>query len=359
MNTKDVFLNISDIASYIGQNKWDFTTPFTRLWKRADKATYNSLISECSEEIEETKQQLKHVDVQIQELQNMLDCKQITKRQFALKAKPFLQEQDNLKETINKKETKLDKVHLAPNQIVEKHLDEANLKLIKEGTGTTSEKQEQMKQVLSEKGLQSLEKDVEGYINRSHGVRLEDSAVKMFERKMNVELDVSQKFNKKLLRTGNTTSFNWYVCGKVDGLYIDYSNYSNSYIVEVKNRTKSFFTSLRDYEKTQIQLYMWMLGIPHAKLVEKYDNKIRITDISYDKSYIEEIISDLIYFSELFENNFLNSSNQNKLDFIKLDDTQKQHFLHNLYLSKISQRKFDLMNEMDDSDDIDCLVEDD
>lgn len=358
MNSKDIYLNISDIASYIGQNKWDFTTPFTRLWKRADKHVYNSLINDCNNTIEEKKQELKNVDLQIDELQKQLDSKQITKRQFALKAKPFLHEQEFLKNEIGIVETKVDKVNLAPNQIVEKHLDEANIKIMKEGTASTSEKQEQMKQVLSEKGLQNLEKDVEGYINRHHGVRLEDNAIKMFEKKMNVTLDVSQKFNKKLLRTGNTTEFNWYVCGKLDGLYIDYSNYSDSYIVEVKNRTKAFFTSLRDYEKTQIQLYMWMLGIPHAKLVEKYNNKIRITDIAYDNMYIEEILSDLMYFTELFENNFLNGSNQTKINFINFDDSQKQHFLHNLYLSKILQRKLDAIYEDDDSD-IDCLVDDD
>lgn len=359
MNTKDIYLNISDIASYIGQNKWDFTTPFTRLWKRADKEIYNSIILDCNNEIEEKKKELKNVETKVEELQNLLDTKQITKRQFALKVKPFLQEQEILKNEVITSETKIDKVKLAPNQIVEKHLDEANLKIIQEGTASTSEKQEQMKKVLSDKGLQNLEKDVEGYINRHHGVRLEDTAIKMFEKKMNVNLDVSQKFNKKLLRTGNTTAFNWYVCGKVDGLYIDYSNYLNSYIVEVKNRTKSFFTSLRDYEKTQIQLYMWMLGISHAKLVEKYDNKIRITEISYDTDYIQEILSDLMYFTELFENDFLNGDTTTKLQFIKMEDTHKQHFLHKLYLSKIMQRKLDQMNSMEEDSEIDCLVDDD
>lgn len=357
MNNKDIFLNISDIASYIGQNKWDFTTPFNRLWKRSDKENYKYCMEQFNNEIDNQKEKLKLVENDLQELQNKLDTKQITKRQFALKAKPYLQEQEALNNVITKIETKYDKVHLAPNQIVEKHLDQENLKLIKEGTGSTSEKQEQIKQVLEEKGLQSLEKDVSSYINRSHGVRLEDSAIKMFEKRMNVELDVSQKFNKKLLKSNSSTKFNWYVCGKVDGLYIDYADYSKSYVVEVKNRTKSFFSSLRDYEKTQIQLYMWMLGMQHAKLVEKYDNKIRITEIKYDPSYIEELLGDITYFTELFENDFLNSNIENKLKFVNYDDRQKQNFLYGLYLTKIAERK--IINTMDSDDEMDCLVDDD
>ena len=37
MNKQKVFLYTSDIASYIGQNKWDYVTPFERLCKRCDK----------------------------------------------------------------------------------------------------------------------------------------------------------------------------------------------------------------------------------------------------------------------------------------------------------------------------------
>ena len=44
MNKQKVFLYTSEIASYIGQNKWDYVTPFERLWKRCDKDNYNFIL---------------------------------------------------------------------------------------------------------------------------------------------------------------------------------------------------------------------------------------------------------------------------------------------------------------------------
>ena len=42
MNPENVFLNSSDIAAFIGQNKWDIVTPFERLWKKCDKSGYKN-----------------------------------------------------------------------------------------------------------------------------------------------------------------------------------------------------------------------------------------------------------------------------------------------------------------------------
>lgn len=36
----DIYINCSDISSFIGQNKWDYWTSFIRLWKRVDKDGY-------------------------------------------------------------------------------------------------------------------------------------------------------------------------------------------------------------------------------------------------------------------------------------------------------------------------------
>ena len=36
----DIYINCSDISSFIGQNKWDYWTSFIRLWKRVDSKAY-------------------------------------------------------------------------------------------------------------------------------------------------------------------------------------------------------------------------------------------------------------------------------------------------------------------------------
>ena len=42
---KKLFLFTSDIAAFIGQNEYDFVTPFERLWKRCDPDGYNKIIN--------------------------------------------------------------------------------------------------------------------------------------------------------------------------------------------------------------------------------------------------------------------------------------------------------------------------
>jgi antitoxin component YwqK of YwqJK toxin-antitoxin module len=107
--------------------------------------------------------------------------------------------------------------------------------------------------------------------------------------------------------------------------------------VEVKNRTKSFFATLRDYEKTQIHLYMWMTGFSKAKLVEKHNEKIRVTEIYNNVDYTQEILEYLVIFITNFENNFLLNEDK-KLEYILLDNDQKQVFLKKLYLNDIFKR---------------------
>ena len=95
----------------------------------------------------------------------------------------------------------------------------------------------------------NLIKETESFINKTHGTLKEESAIEIYEKKFNVKLNTNQEFYKCSLDNLDTSQFEWYIGGKVDGLYIDNNDRSKSYIVEVKNRTKGFFSTLRDYEK--------------------------------------------------------------------------------------------------------------
>lgn len=54
----------------------------------------------------------------------------------------------------------------------------------------------------------------------------------MFEEKYNTILDTSQIYYKHLVY--NTSNYNWYIGGKMDGLYIDIDDSENNYVVELK-----------------------------------------------------------------------------------------------------------------------------
>ena len=141
---------------------------------------------------------------------------------------------------------------------------------------------------------------------------------------------------------------------------MDDENPKNSYVAEVKNRINGFFSTLRDYEKTQIQLYTLMLNIPRAKLIEKYQNKLRITEIYQDKDYINNIFDYLQIFIRNFENNFLIKEDVKK-KYINKNNEQKQIFLRRLYLNDINsfeQSKFELDMSSDSENGNDCMIDD-
>lgn len=93
---------------------------------------------------------------------------------------------------------------------------------------------------------------------------------------------------------------------------------------------KGFFTTLRDYELTQIQLYLLLIGYNKAKLVEKYNNKIRITHIERQDMYINDTLEYLKIFINAFTN-FLLDLNM-KMKYISLNENDKTKFLDKLYI---------------------------
>ena len=256
-----IFLYISDIAAYIGQNQYDFVTPFERLWKRCDTNNYKEIISLNKNSLINLQLELKNLEHEKILLDDDLNTKRITKRQYNLLVKNKDLEIKKEVEKIEELETKIDTIDL--NQ---------------------------------------EERLTESFINKTHGTLKEDSAIKMFEKRFNVTLDTSQKFYKHRLKISDESKFDWYIGGKMDGIYKD------QYIVEVKNRMRGFFNTLRDYEKTQIHIYMHLLQIPLSKLVEKYENNIRITTIYQNNDYLKDILEYLNVFITHFEKDFLNNT---------------------------------------------------
>jgi hypothetical protein len=208
---------------------------------------------------------------------------------------------------------------------------------------------------ISEDKKSFIKRESESFINKTHGTLKEDTAIEMYEKKFNVKLDTSQQFNKMNLKS--TDKNDWYICGKVDGLYIDKNDKEKSYVVEVKNRTKGFFSTLRDYEKTQIQLYMYMLDLKTAKLVEKYKDKIRITIIYRDIDYINDIIEYSNIFASNFENNFLNNLDA-KINFVNQDLDNKKMILKKLYLNEINNVINKKILDNIEKEDQNCMIDD-
>ncbi len=286
MSSITKWINTSDISSFIGQNKWDYITPFEKFWKKNDE-NYNEIIKTLENEI-------------------------------AQSSNPIVQ--DTLKKN-------LDNITLTTEQKLVKNLDEDTLKLLKDSSLPVNKKE-----IIIQDKIQKdteLAKTARGYINTSHGIKYENNAIRQYEEKFNIKLDTSQDFISKNMCHINGIEYR--ICGRVDGMYIDPVDYNNSYVVEVKNRVKGFFSNLRDYEKTQIQIYMWILNLTQARLVEKFNNTIKVSIVYRDEKYIKGLLESLELFINLTLNNFINNK-ERKLEYIRLNIDEKKIFIKNLYL---------------------------
>ena len=362
----NIFLTISEIASFVGQNKWDYVTPFERLWKKSDP-NYGSCLEEFNKKALDKKDELTIIENEKLNLEQQLASKQITKREY----NKLVKENDSKKVAVEKVimdiNTKIEDITLTQSQKIEKDLGKELISVIASASKETVDKRKITNEAIDKlekegkikiEQKQELLKQTESFINKTHGTLKEDSAIKIYEERFNVKLDVSQKYHKFFVK--KTADYFWYIGGKMDGIYIDPENPENNYVVEVKNRTKGFFTSLRDYEKTQIQLYLLLTGFKTAKLVEKYNTKIRVTEVILEQEYIDNIVEYLTIFIDNVDTFFGNDNFEKKVMYLNMSEHQKQKFLSSLYLDEIIklQRHKEEVKIIETQGEQDCLLDD-
>jgi predicted nucleic acid-binding Zn-ribbon protein len=329
----NIYIFISDVAAFIGQNPYDFVTPFERLWKKIDQLGYSNALNILKNSASIKNLELLNVQNNYSKLENDLNDKKITKRQYTIAINKLDDQTNQLKSEIDQFEQKIDSIDLSQQDTLKKVIGKEIVDDIQNASIETSDKRIKVNELvdnldISDDKKQNIRKQAESFINKSHGTIKEDSALEMFEHKFGVTLDKSQKFYKQQLHLNSSKT--WYICGKMDGIY---DHPTDPYIVEIKNRMRGFFNTLREYEKTQIQLYMYMTNCSKAKLVEKFQSNIRITEIYKDDEYIQFVIDRLHVFVKNFEL-FLNDEYK-KQYYVNLNTESKREFLHHLYLSEI------------------------
>jgi RecB family exonuclease len=113
----------------------------------------------------------------------------------------------------------------------------------------------------------------------THGTRSEDkTSTKLTEETGAVLVKDNAFYNLTLLEMDDVT---FVITGKVDRIEVGPDG--SRTLVEIKNRTRGLFKSLREYENVQIQVYLQMLGLVHAKLVEQYNNSINTIAVDRDE----------------------------------------------------------------------------
>lgn len=120
----------------------------------------------------------------------------------------------------------------------------------------------------------------------THGTRSEDKTAAKVESDSGVTLVKDNAFYN--LAVTEIDGVQYVVTGKVDR--IEVAPDGSRTLVEIKNRTRGFFRSLRDYENVQVQVYLQMLGLVRAKLVEQYNSATNTIEVSRDEELWDNVI---------------------------------------------------------------------
>ena len=133
----------------------------------------------------------------------------------------------------------------------------------------------------------------------THGTRSEDKTSNKVAVEQNVRLVKDNSFYNYDVCTLGDTKF--VVTGKIDR--IEEREDGSRILVEIKNRTNRLFRRVVEYEFVQVQVYLQMLGLVHARLVEQYNNQVLSHDIDRDEEiWVNEIVPGLEQFcQELYQ----------------------------------------------------------
>jgi hypothetical protein len=167
-----------------------------------------------------------------------------------------------------------------------------------------------MEQVITnEEDKKKMMKAVTNLTNTQFGTHNEMDVTKLYEEKMGYSIVKDDIYRKRLIYEKKDEEdqilYRVYIGGKIDGIEPE-----SHTIIEIKNRVRSLFYKLRDYEKTQLYGYMHLHHATRSHLVEalrtKKGTKINIIEVEKEDVYMEEVLRKTIHFIE-FYNTFIHS----------------------------------------------------
>jgi len=120
----------------------------------------------------------------------------------------------------------------------------------------------------------------------THGTRSEDKTADKVTTQENVKWVKDNSFyNYDVCELGDRK---FVVTGKIDR--IEERPDGSKILVEIKNRTNRLFRKVVEYEMIQVQMYLQMLGLVHAKLVEQYNTQVMSHEITRDEEMWSNVI---------------------------------------------------------------------
>lgn len=163
---------------------------------------------------------------------------------------------------------------------------------------------------------------IESGVNTSFGKRKECTVIDWYQQQCEQPVNTPTTFFKRWI--GSDGDYHFYVGGKIDGKTIDADG--NIKIVEVKNRVNRLFKRLYEYEKVQVQTYLYVLDVPTADLVEcltqQNQKSYNIINVKQDLDYYnQQVLPKLLSYCRYFIS-FLNSPDS---DYLALQTEEEKN----------------------------------
>ena len=150
--------------------------------------------------------------------------------------------------------------------------------------------EEQSKELLHSKTknegvLEYLNQFIEKDLRMRRGNVKENKNLNTLQSKKNIKVEQrnSRMYTKELIRTDNYCII---LRGKVDGM-------SGGTVVEAKNRSKRLFKELRDYERVQLEAYMFLTGYNKSILTEHYNDTSHQIDYNHDEIFWKQCVESI------------------------------------------------------------------
>ena len=137
-----------------------------------------------------------------------------------------------------------------------------------------------------------LESSVKQDLRMKRGNIKEDKNLDKTQQKRNIVIDSrnSQMYERELY-IDPEGRYQVILRGKVDGM-------NDEYVVETKNRTKRLFNMIPDYEKVQLNAYMFMTGKEKSLHIECYNDDQNSVEYDFDKLFWEDCLDKVINFTK-------------------------------------------------------------
>lgn len=149
--------------------------------------------------------------------------------------------------------------------------------------------------------IQELNDIIVSSHNTHFGIRYENNSLETFSKEYNMHVNTPKNVFKRKVYEDDTMVI--ILAGKIDGIIEEDLVNGKPCLVEIKNRVRGFFPTLVEYEKVQIQSYMYILDVEQCFLIQSKKGEsvdIRVDLYAFEDVHFATLKDDIISFCKSY-----------------------------------------------------------